>query len=109
MVSDPVAWAKKCVDEYGADLIVLQLKSIDPNDKNASAKDASATVKKVLKAIDVPLIIWGVAAPEKDEEVLAMRQDKVRASSEEEVVVIDHKLLAAEAYQKEHECARFIE
>ncbi len=70
VVLDPAAWAKKCVDEFGAELIVLQLKSIDPNGENASADDAVATVKKVLAAIDVPLIIWGCANPEKDEEVL---------------------------------------
>ena len=70
VLSDPAAWAKKCVDEYGADMIVLQLKSTDPNGKDASAADAAATVKKVLAAIDVPLIIWGTANVEKDEEVL---------------------------------------
>jgi len=70
VISDPAAWAKKCVDEYGADMIVLQLKSTDPNGNDASAADAVATVKKVLKAIDVPLIIWGTANTEKDEEVL---------------------------------------
>lgn len=70
VISDPAAWAKKCVDEYGADMIVLQLKSTDPNGNDASAADAAATVKKVLKAIDVPLIIWGTANVEKDEEVL---------------------------------------
>ncbi len=70
VVGDPAAWAKKCVDEYGADMIVLQLKSTDPNGQNASAADASATVKKVLDAIDVPLIIWGSANVEKDEEVI---------------------------------------
>jgi len=72
VLSDPAAWAKKCVKEYGADMIVLQLKSTDPNSKNTSAKDASATVAKVLKAIDVPLIIWGTANVQKDEEVLKM-------------------------------------
>ena len=36
-------------------MIVLQLKSTDPNGDNASAADASATVKKVLGAIDVRL------------------------------------------------------
>ena len=70
VVSDPAAWAKKCVDEYGADMIVLQLKSTDPNGNDASADDAAATVKKVLEAIDVPLIVWGTASVEKDEEVL---------------------------------------
>ena len=70
VVSDPAAWAKKCVDEFGADLIVLQLKSIDPNDKDASPEEAAATVKKVADAVDVPLVVWGCANPQKDEDVL---------------------------------------
>ncbi len=70
VIADPAAWAKKCVDKYGADMIVLQLKSTDPNGNNAGADAAAATVKKVLDAIDVPLVIWGTANVEKDEEVL---------------------------------------
>jgi len=70
VVSDPAAWAKKCVEEFGAEVIVLQLKSIDPNDKDASPESAAATVKDVLAAINVPLIVWGCAAPDKDEAVL---------------------------------------
>jgi len=70
VLGDPAAWAKKCIDEFGAQLIVLQLKSIDPNDKDASPADAAALVKKVVDAIDVPLIVWGCASPAKDEEVL---------------------------------------
>lgn len=68
--SDPAAWAKKCVEEYGAQAIVLQLKSTDPNDKDASPDSAAATVKKVMGAIKVPLIVWGCAVPAKDGEVL---------------------------------------
>ena len=68
--SDPAAWAKKCVEEYGAQAIVLQLKSTDPNDKDAGPDAAAATVKKVLGAIKVPLIVWGCAVPAKDGEVL---------------------------------------
>ena len=70
VLSDPAAWAKKCVDEFGAKIIVLQLKSTDPNSLNASPEDAAATVKKVLDAVDVPLIVWGTSNIEKDEEVL---------------------------------------
>jgi len=70
VVSDPGAWAKKCVKEFGAEIIVLQLKSIDPNGKNASAEDAVKTVKKVRAAVDVPLVVWGSANVEKDEAVL---------------------------------------
>lgn len=70
VLSDPATWAKKCVDDYGAEMIVLQLKSIDPSGADASPEDAAAIVKKVTDAIDVPLIVWGCANIEKDEEVL---------------------------------------
>jgi acetyl-CoA decarbonylase/synthase, CODH/ACS complex subunit delta len=70
VVSDPGAWAKKCVQDYGAEIIVLQLKSIDPNGKNASAEAAVQSVKKVRAAVKVPLIVWGSANHEKDEVVL---------------------------------------
>ncbi len=70
VVSDPAAWAKKCVDEFGAEMIVLQLVSTDPNDANASPEDATATVKKVLEAVNVPLVVWGTGNLEKDEAVL---------------------------------------
>ncbi len=69
VISDPVAWAKKCVDTFGAEMVVLQLKSTDPNGNDASPEEAAATVKKVSEAIDVPLIVWGSANPQKDEEV----------------------------------------
>ena len=69
VTGDPAAWAKKCVDEFGAEMIVLQLKSADPNGADASPADVSATVKKVLDAIDVPLILWGTANIEKDEAI----------------------------------------
>ncbi len=70
VAADPAAWAKKCVETYGAELIVLQLKSTDPNGDNASPEQAAATVKKVLDAIEVPLVVWGTANHEKDEAVL---------------------------------------
>jgi len=70
VISDPAAWAKKCVEDYGADMIVLQLKSIDPNGKNASKEEAAEVIKKVQAAVDVPLAVWGCANTKKDEEVL---------------------------------------
>jgi acetyl-CoA decarbonylase/synthase complex subunit delta len=69
-LGDPAAWAKKCVQEYGADMISLQMRSTDPNDQDASEDEAVATVKKVLDAVDVPVIVWGTAAVEKDAKVL---------------------------------------
>jgi acetyl-CoA decarbonylase/synthase complex subunit delta len=70
VVSSPEAWAKKCADEYGADIIVVQLKSIDPNGMNRGPEEAAAVVKKVVDAVKVPVVVWGTANNQKDEEVL---------------------------------------
>jgi len=70
VISSPDAWAKKCVEDYGADIIVLQLKSTDPNGMDRGADEAAEVAKKVADAIDVPLVVWGTANNDKDEEVL---------------------------------------
>jgi acetyl-CoA decarbonylase/synthase complex subunit delta len=70
VLSSPEAWAQRCVSDYGADVIVLQLKSTDPNGMNRSADEAAAVTKRVADAIDVPLVVWGTANNQKDEEVL---------------------------------------
>lgn len=69
VINDPVAWANKCV-EYGADMISLQLASTDPNGLNRGVDEAMGVVKRVSDAIDIPLVVWGCANDEKDEEVL---------------------------------------
>ncbi len=81
VVADPAAWAKKCVEKFGAEMIVLQLKSTDPNGQNASPQQASATVKKVLAAIKVPLIVWGCANPAKDEATLKQIAEDCQGSN----------------------------
>lgn len=70
VAKDPVAWAQKCVKEFGADAIALVLTSTDPNGADASPESAAETAKKVLAAIDVPLIVYGTSNMEKDAEVL---------------------------------------
>jgi len=84
VTDDPVAWAKKCVEEYKADMIALQLRSTDPNGLNRPAEEAAETVKKVVGAVDVPVIVWGSDNDDKDAEVLR----KVSEVCEEENVVI---------------------
>jgi len=69
---DPVAWARKCVQEYGADMIDLELVSTDPNGLNRSAQEAVKTIKLVAEAVDVPLIVYGSTNVEKDGDVLRM-------------------------------------
>jgi acetyl-CoA decarbonylase/synthase complex subunit delta len=70
VTNDPVAWAKKCINDYGAEMIALQLISTDPNGLNRGADEAADVVKRVVDAIDVPVIVWGTANRDKDTEVL---------------------------------------
>ncbi|MDI6689593.1 MAG: CO dehydrogenase/acetyl-CoA synthase subunit delta [Actinomycetota bacterium] len=70
VINDPPAWAKKCQDQYQADLICLQLLGTDPTGKNRSPDEAAETVKSVLEAISIPLIVYGSGNVEKDMEVL---------------------------------------
>ena len=72
VLSDPAAWARKCVAEYGAEAIVIQTKSADPNADNKPAAEVAAVVKRVVDAVDVPVVVWGVANHEKDVEVLRL-------------------------------------
>jgi len=67
---DPVTWAKYCVDELKAGAIALRLVSTHPDRDDRSAGDAAKTVKDVLTAVNVPLIILGSNHIEKDATVL---------------------------------------
>lgn len=69
VISSPETWAKKCVEQYGADIIVVQLKSTDPNGMDRGPEEAAEVVKKVVDAVDVPVLLWGTANNEKDEAV----------------------------------------
>jgi len=66
VMEDPAEWAKRCVDKFGADMITLQLISIDPKIKDTSPKEAVKTVEEVLQATDVPLAVGGCGDPLKD-------------------------------------------
>lgn len=63
---DPVLWAKKAIEVYGAELIALELVSADPNGANREIEDVVKVVKAVSDAIDCPLIVWGTSNDEKD-------------------------------------------
>ncbi|MBN1176484.1 MAG: acetyl-CoA decarbonylase/synthase complex subunit delta [Dehalococcoidales bacterium] len=81
VTDDPVAWAQKCINDYGAEMICLQLLSTDPNGENRPADEAAQVVKKVADAIDVPLIVWGTANHDKDTEVLRAVAELVQDKS----------------------------
>ncbi|NMX23513.1 acetyl-CoA decarbonylase/synthase complex subunit delta [Dissulfurirhabdus thermomarina] len=70
VLSDPVAWARKCVQDYGARAVCLSLVSTDPNGTNRASAEAAQTAKAVVEALDVPVILWGCGNAEKDTETL---------------------------------------
>ena len=77
VVDNPIAWAQKCIGQYGAEMICLQLASTDPNGLNRSAEEAAALVRSMAEAINVPLIVWGTANQEKNTEVLRLTCEAV--------------------------------
>ncbi len=81
VTDDPVAWAQKCINDYGAEMICLQMVSTDPNGMNRPADEAAQIVKKVADAIDVPLIVWGTANHDKDTEVLRAVAEAIQDKS----------------------------
>ncbi len=66
---DPAKWAKRAV-EFGADLINLRLAGTHPDSGDRSPEQAVETVRAVLEAVDLPLVIWGCDQPAKDQKVL---------------------------------------
>ncbi|MFA6612018.1 MAG: acetyl-CoA decarbonylase/synthase complex subunit delta [Dehalococcoidales bacterium] len=70
VIGNPSQWAQKCVTEYGANMICLQLAGTDPNWLDRSPEEAARVTLEVAQAIDVPLIVWGTANQEKDSQVL---------------------------------------
>ena len=70
VVNDPVPWAKAWVEKYHADVICLKLISTNPEEGNIPSEVAAETVKRVLAAVNVPLIVYGCGKEEKDAKTL---------------------------------------
>ncbi|HEY97219.1 MAG TPA: acetyl-CoA decarbonylase/synthase complex subunit delta [Dehalococcoidia bacterium] len=104
VTDDPLAWAQKCINDYGAEMICLQLLSTDPNGLNRPADEAAQVAKKLCDAIDVPLIVWGTANHDKDTEVLRMVAELCQNKSLilGPVEEADHKKIGAAAIGYKH-------
>lgn len=66
LYGDPGAWAKRCVEEFEADLLLLRLMSADPDLRDSSPEECAASVRQVLDSVGVPLIVLGSGKAEKD-------------------------------------------
>ncbi len=63
--------AKKAETMEGADFIVLNFESADPNGANRSVADCVADAKAVAEAIEMPIVIMGCKNMEKDGELFS--------------------------------------
>jgi len=70
VIADPVSWAKSCESEWHADFVVLKLMSANPEEENRSTEECASTVREVLKAIKLPLIVYGSGSYEKDSKLM---------------------------------------
>lgn len=69
VVDDPADWAK-AAEEMGADLLQLTISLTDVDGNTTSPESAVASVKKVLDASGLPLIVFGPGQAEVDNELL---------------------------------------
>jgi acetyl-CoA decarbonylase/synthase complex subunit delta len=70
VIDKPAEMAKKCVEQYGAEMISVRLEGTHPEKGNKSADEAAEIVKQVLGNVKVPLIITGHSHFEKINEVM---------------------------------------
>jgi acetyl-CoA decarbonylase/synthase complex subunit delta len=69
VIDDPAAWAKEA-EERGADLVLLRLSLEDGQGEENTPERARSTVRKVLSATGLPLIVFGPGQVDKDNELL---------------------------------------
>ena len=102
--ADPVKWAKYCQDELKAKAIALRLIGTHPDRENRSAEDAAKTVRDVLAAINIPLIILGSNHAEKDASILVAAAE---AAKDRNCIIgkaqeANYKTIAAAAMANNH-------
>jgi len=70
VLDEPAEWAKKCVEEFGANLICLKFEGIHPDNQDKNAEHAVKVTENVLNAVGVPLVLWGCGNDQKDNQVM---------------------------------------
>jgi len=101
---NPVSWAKFCQETLKAKAIALRLTGTHPDRENRSPEDAAKTVRDVISATDLPLIILGSNHAEKDASVLisAAEAAKDRNCIIGKAQEANYKTIAAAAMANNH-------
>jgi acetyl-CoA decarbonylase/synthase, CODH/ACS complex subunit delta len=69
-INDPVEWAQKSVEAFGVDLVNVKFLGADPVNGDRKPEECARLVERLLKAVKVPLILWGCGNDEKDNHLL---------------------------------------
>jgi acetyl-CoA decarbonylase/synthase, CODH/ACS complex subunit delta len=77
VLGDPAEWAAKAA-QAGADVIALSLDSAHPERGDTGAAEARKTVRRVLEATSLPLIVYGPGQKDKDNEVLVAAAEEAK-------------------------------
>jgi acetyl-CoA decarbonylase/synthase complex subunit delta len=101
---NPATWAEFCQNVLRAKAIALRLIGTHPDRENRSPEDAAKTVKEVLSAINIPLIILGSNHAEKDAPVLVAAAE---AAKDKNCIIgkaqeSNYKTIAAAAMANNH-------
>ena len=99
----PLPWAKFC-QQSGADMVALRLMGTHPDQKNKSPEEAAKVAAEVAAAIDIPLVILGSGAVEKDTQVLQAAAAATRGKNCAigKAVEENYKTVAAAAMANDH-------
>lgn len=69
-LKDPVKWAKRCVEEFGARVLCVRLASVHSDYGSRKADEAVSILKAISQASAVPLIIIGSGDDDKDNDLM---------------------------------------
>ncbi len=68
-INDPVEWAQKGVEEWGVELISLNLTQHALEEDPASPEDCAKLAEEIAEATGLPMIVWGAGEEEPDRDV----------------------------------------
>ncbi len=78
VMEDPVAWARACVDEWGADLICLKFTGADPDGEDSTPEECVSLANEILGTVGVPLMFYGCGDESKDALIFSSIGDLIR-------------------------------
>lgn len=69
-LKDPFKWAEKCVKDFKAELLCVRLQGAHQDFGDKTAQEEADFIARLLKRVDVPLVIVGCGDDEKDNVLL---------------------------------------